>query len=88
MSRQRRSRRVTTAYLGAENTLRFDEVSVRYFSVRECARLQTFPDDWFFEGSWTEAMRQLGNAVPVELATGIASQLFPVIAAQDQANED
>ena len=73
---------------GGENTLRLDDVSVRYFSVRECARLQTFPDDWFFEGSWTEAMRQLGNAVPVELATGIASELFADIAAQDQANQD
>ena len=61
---------------GGENTLRFDGVAVRYFSVRECARLQTFPDDWFFEGSWTEAMRQLGNAVPVDLAAGIASELF------------
>lgn len=60
---------------GGENTLRFDDGSVRYFSVRECARLQTFPDDWVFEGSWTEGMRQLGNAVPVELAMGIASRL-------------
>ena len=73
---------------GGENTLRFDDVSVRYFSVRECARLQTFPDDWFFEGSWTEAMRQLGNAVPVELATGIASKLFKDIVAQDQVGHD
>jgi DNA (cytosine-5)-methyltransferase 1 len=31
-------------------------------------RLQTFPDDYRLHGSWTEAMRQLGNAVPVELA--------------------
>ena len=61
---------------GGENTLRLDPLSVRYFSVRECARLQTFPDDWAFEGSWTEAMRQLGNAVPVDLVTGIASELF------------
>ena len=61
---------------GGENTLRYDGVSVRYFSVRECARLQTFPDDWSFEGSWTGAMRQLGNAVPVDMATRIASQLF------------
>ena len=71
---------------GGENTLRLDEVSVRYFSVRECARLQTFPDNWFFEGSWTEAMRQLGNAVPVELATQIASALLVDIAAPDQEN--
>jgi DNA (cytosine-5)-methyltransferase 1 len=61
---------------GGENTLRFEDGSVRYFSVRECARLQTFPDEWVFEGSWTEAMRQLGNAVPVDLSSGIASQLL------------
>jgi DNA (cytosine-5)-methyltransferase 1 len=60
---------------GGENSLRLEDGSVRYFSVRECARLQTFPDDWVFEGSWTEAMRQLGNAVPVDLATGIAMEL-------------
>lgn len=60
---------------GGENTLRLANGSVRYFSVRECARLQTFPDDWVFEGAWTVAMRQLGNAVPVELAAGVASAL-------------
>lgn len=60
---------------GGENTLRFPDGSVRYFSVRECARLQTFPDDWFFEGSWTESMRQLGNAVPVALSEIVAREL-------------
>jgi DNA (cytosine-5)-methyltransferase 1 len=45
-----------------------DDNSVRYFSVRESARLQTFPDEFEFSGSWSESMRQLGNAVPVELA--------------------
>ena len=70
---------------GGENTLRFDGVSVRYFSVRECARLQTFPDDWFFEGSWTEAMRQLGNAVPVDLAKGIATELFADLTAPESS---
>jgi DNA (cytosine-5)-methyltransferase 1 len=64
---------------GGENTLRLDDGSVRYFSVRECARLQTFPDDWTFEGSWTESMRQLGNAVPVQLAAVVATQLAEVI---------
>lgn len=64
---------------GGENTLRLDDGSVRYFSVRECARLQTFPDDWVFQGSWTESMRQLGNAVPVLLAEIVASRLVEVI---------
>lgn len=53
---------------GGENMLLRPDGSVRYFSVRESARLQTFPDDFLFHGSWSEAMRQLGNAVPVELA--------------------
>lgn len=53
---------------GGENMLRRIDGTVRYFSVRECARLQTFPDDFLFHGSWTETMRQLGNAVPVQLA--------------------
>jgi DNA (cytosine-5)-methyltransferase 1 len=60
---------------GGENMLRLEDESVRYFSVRECARLQTFPDEWTFEGSWTESMRQLGNAVPVRLAEQVARPL-------------
>lgn len=60
---------------GGENMLLNPDGSVRYFSVRESARLQTFPDDYELHGSWTEAMRQLGNAVPVELARVIAKDV-------------
>lgn len=60
---------------GGENMLRRTDGSVRYFSVRETARLQTFPDDFLFHGSWTETMRQLGNAVPVSLAQIVASSI-------------
>lgn len=60
---------------GGENMLLRPDGSVRYFTVRESARLQTFPDDYQFHGSWTEAMRQLGNAVPVELARVIAKEV-------------
>lgn len=60
---------------GGENMLLRPDGSVRYFTVRESARLQTFPDDFLFHGSWTEAMRQLGNAVPVSLAEMLAHDI-------------
>jgi DNA (cytosine-5)-methyltransferase 1 len=60
---------------GGENMLVEADGSVRYFTVRESARLQTFPDDYVFRGAWGEIMRQLGNAVPVELAHAVASSI-------------
>jgi len=60
---------------GGENMLRRPDGSVRYFTIRESARLQTFPDEMLFHGSWSETMRQLGNAVPVELAHVVASSV-------------
>jgi len=55
--------------------LRYSNGKVRYFTVRESARIQTFPDDYVFPGSWTESMRQLGNAIPVRLAQTVASSI-------------
>ena len=60
---------------GGENMLRRPDGSVRYFTVRECARIQTFPDEFIFAGTWTETMRQLGNAVPVKLAQRVAGSV-------------
>jgi DNA (cytosine-5)-methyltransferase 1 len=60
---------------GGENMLLRADGSVRYFTVRESARLQTFPDTYEFHGAWSEAMRQLGNAVPVDLACKIARDI-------------
>jgi DNA (cytosine-5)-methyltransferase 1 len=57
---------------GGENMLALPEGGVRYFTIRESARLQTFPDRYVFPGSWTESMRQIGNAVPVDLAEAVA----------------
>lgn len=64
---------------GGENMLRRPDGTVRYFTVRESARIQTFPDTFLFEGTWGEVMRQLGNAVPVRLATTIANSVCQVL---------
>ncbi len=61
---------------GGENMLAYPDGEVRYFTVRECARLQTFPDEYVFMGSWTETMRQLGNAVPTLLGKVIAAAVY------------
>ncbi|MDR1640978.1 MAG: DNA cytosine methyltransferase [Clostridiales bacterium] len=53
---------------GGENMIALDDGTKRYYTVRESARIQTFPDDFVFQGSWTECMHQIGNAVPVKLA--------------------
>lgn len=53
---------------GGENTVNLDDGTVRYYTVRESARIQTFDDDYRFDCPWGEAMRQIGNAVPVRLA--------------------
>ncbi len=60
---------------GGENALVRPDGTGRYFTVREAARLQTFPDSYEFSGSWSEAMRQLGNAVPVALAHAVAASV-------------
>lgn len=64
---------------GGENMLRHANGKVRYFTVRESARVQSFPDNWRFSGSWTESMRQLGNAVPVRLARCVAKSVAKFI---------
>lgn len=60
---------------GGENTVLRKDGSVRYYSVREAARIQCFPDDYVFPCAWTEGMRQLGNAVPVALAEAVANSI-------------
>lgn len=60
---------------GGESVVRLDDGSIRYLTVREVARIMTFPDTWRFAGPRGEQMRQLGNAVPVELGRAFAESV-------------
>jgi len=65
---------------GGENVLVPDDGKLRYFTLREMARLQCFPDDYYFTGPRSRIIGQIGNAVPVELARALGEQLKPAIA--------
>ena len=59
--------------------VRYADDTVRYFTVYEAKRIQTFSDDFIVKGAWGEAMRQIGNAVPVKLAVVLGEQLLHLL---------
>lgn len=62
-----------------KQTERCHPTETRPLSVREYARIQTFPDDWIFEGSLSAKYKQIGNAVPVNLAYAIGRSLVRLL---------
>jgi len=62
-----------------KQTERCHPEETRPFTVREYARIQTFPDDWQFVGSTTSQYQQIGNAVPVNLAEEIGYTLISAL---------
>lgn len=60
---------------GGENMVRLGPGKVRYYTLRECARIQGFPNYYRFSGSRAQITRQIGNAVPVDLARAVAIQI-------------
>ena len=59
-----------------KQTERCHPIEVRPFSVRENARIQSFPDDWEFVGTIASKYKQIGNAVPCNLAKEIGLEII------------
>lgn len=59
-----------------KQTERCHPLETRPLSVREYARIQTFPDNWAFQGSMSDKYKQIGNAVPVNLAWAVGRSLI------------
>ena len=64
------------AHLGKDTYSHIHPIEPRGITVREAARLQSFPDDFFFDCSMGDAFKQIGNAVPPLLAYGVAKTVL------------
>lgn len=73
---------------GGENMMVRDDGSVRYFTTREAARLQGLPDTYHFPRSWTESMRQLGNAVPAQLSEAMGCWMAETLREADERQRE
>ena len=71
-----------------KQTERCHPTETRPLTVREYARIQTFPDDWAFEGNLTDQYKQIGNAVPVNLAFAIGRSLIRMFNDIDAQNPE
>jgi DNA (cytosine-5)-methyltransferase 1 len=73
--------RTLMAHIGKDtySHIHYDGDQARAISVREAARLQSFPDGFVFEGTMNPAFRQIGNAVPPLMATALADVMLDAL---------
>jgi DNA (cytosine-5)-methyltransferase 1 len=69
-----------------KQTERCHPLDTRPLTVREYARIQTFPDDWIFTGPLTAQYKQIGNAVPVNLAHAVGRSLVRMLNNLEEMN--
>jgi DNA (cytosine-5)-methyltransferase 1 len=82
--------RTLMAHLGKDSYshIHYDSAQQRTISVREAARLQSFPDGFVFRGTMNPAFRQIGNAVPPLLAKAVADRIFAALRAAAPGDAD
>ena len=62
-----------------KQTERCHPIENRPLTIREYARIQTFPDDWIFKGSANQIYKQIGNAVPVNFASALGRSIIRML---------
>lgn len=73
---------------GGENIVIEDSGKARYYTLREAARIQSFPDVHFFAGARIHVTRQIGNAVPCRLAAAVAAPLYGILKCECNQKEN
>jgi DNA (cytosine-5)-methyltransferase 1 len=81
--------RTLMAHLGKDgySHIHYDSEQARTISVREAARLQSFPDGFRFSGTMNPAFRQIGNAVPPLMALALAGQIMAALEKSNSRGE-
>ena len=67
-----------------KQTERCHPEEVRPFTIREYARIQSFPDEWQFEGGITSQYKQIGNAVPVKVAEAVGKEVIKTLSGKNK----
>jgi DNA (cytosine-5)-methyltransferase 1 len=82
--------RTLMAHLGKDSYshIHYDSEQARTISVREAARLQSFPDGFVFSGTMNPSFKQIGNAVPPLMARALAARIMETLCPSQKESLD